>query len=56
MRGTIDLCLVYDQSDCSRSVTGYVDSNYARDLDRRRSLIGYVFKFANSAISWKVTM
>ena len=24
-------------------VAGYVDSNYARDLNKRRSLIGYVF-------------
>ena len=29
----------------------YVDSNLARDLDRRKSLIGYVFALCGSVIS-----
>jgi len=38
------------------NVVGYVDSNYAGDLDRRRSLSGYIFTLCNSVISWKATL
>lgn len=38
LRGTEDLCLVYDWSDCSSSVNGFLDSDYAGELDRRISL------------------
>ena len=34
----------------------YVDSDYARDLDKRRSLIGYVFIIGGYAINWKATL
>ncbi|KAE8702282.1 hypothetical protein F3Y22_tig00110483pilonHSYRG00048 [Hibiscus syriacus] len=56
LRGTADLCLVYDQSNCSSNVTGYVDSDYAGDLDKRRSLTGYVFTYFGGAISWKAVL
>ncbi|KAF3666694.1 hypothetical protein FXO37_10397 [Capsicum annuum] len=35
---------------------GYVDSNFAGDLDKRRSLTGYVFTIGGCAISWKATL
>ena len=34
---------------------GYMDSNYAEDLDKRRSLTGYIFIFNGCLINWKVT-
>ena len=34
----------------------YVDYYYARDLDKRRSLTGYVFTIRGYAISWKATL
>ncbi|KAG8472509.1 hypothetical protein CXB51_035268 [Gossypium anomalum] len=37
-------------------VIGYVDANFAGDLDRRRSLTGYVFTIGSCAISWKATL
>ncbi|KAG8482489.1 hypothetical protein CXB51_024203 [Gossypium anomalum] len=37
-------------------VIGYVDVDFARDLDRRRSLTGYVFTIGGCAISWKATL
>ena len=37
-------------------VVGYVDSDYAGDLDKRRSLTGYVFTIGGCAISWKVSL
>ncbi|GKC50358.1 putative stress up-regulated Nod 19, partial [Tanacetum coccineum] len=32
------------------------DSDYAADLDARRSLTGYVFTIGNSVVSWKATL
>ena len=33
-----------------------MDSDYAADLDMRRSLTGYVFTVGNCAASWKATL
>jgi hypothetical protein len=33
-----------------------VDSDYAGDLDKRRSLTGFVFTLSGCAISWKATL
>jgi len=49
--------LVFDKKLATNdNVVGYVDSDYAGDLDRRRSLLGYIFTLCNSAISWKATL
>ncbi|KAG8498692.1 hypothetical protein CXB51_005072 [Gossypium anomalum] len=37
-------------------VIGYVDADFAGDLDRRRSLTGYVFTIGGCAISLKATL
>ncbi|KAG8496765.1 hypothetical protein CXB51_007998 [Gossypium anomalum] len=37
-------------------VIGYVDADFAGDLDRKRSLTGYVFTIGGCAISWKATL
>ncbi|KAG8502824.1 hypothetical protein CXB51_000466 [Gossypium anomalum] len=37
-------------------VIRYVDADFARDLDRRRSLTGYVFTIGGCAISWKAIL
>ncbi|KAG8483801.1 hypothetical protein CXB51_022649 [Gossypium anomalum] len=37
-------------------VIGYVDVDFAGDLDRRRSLTSYVFTIGGCAISWKATL
>jgi hypothetical protein len=37
-------------------LVGNVDSDYAVDLDKRRSLIGYVFTVGGCAVSWKATL
>ena len=56
-RGTKDIGLVFhkNQNTCS-NIVGYVDSDYAGDLDKRRSQTGYVFMLFGSAISWKTTL
>ena len=50
LRGTSNYCITY--KSCSDSVCGYVDSDFAGDLDKRRSTLGYVFTLAVGAISW----
>ena len=34
----------------------FVDSNYAGDLDERRSIYGYIFTMCTGAISWKASL
>ena len=35
------------------SAKGHIDLDYARDLDKRRSMSGYVFMLAGGAVSWR---
>ena len=39
-----------------KGLIGYVDSDYAADLDKRRSLTAYVFTLGSCAVSWKATL
>jgi len=39
-----------------RVLQGYVDADYAGDLDQRRCTTGYVFTVAECAIRWKVEL
>jgi len=52
LKGTSDLGLVYVCSD-DNSLVGYADADFAGDLNDRRSISGYVYLYANAAISWK---
>ncbi|KAG8475835.1 hypothetical protein CXB51_032770 [Gossypium anomalum] len=54
LRGTTDVCLQFGRTE--DGVIGYVDADFAGDLDRRRSLTGYVFTIGGRAISWKATL
>ncbi|KAE9590891.1 putative RNA-directed DNA polymerase [Lupinus albus] len=57
LKGTFGIGLVFDRSKATTDdVVGYVDSDYAGDNDRMRSLFGYIFTLCNSAISWKATL
>jgi len=55
LKGTRNAYLDFG-SDPNGELTGYVDSDFAGDLDKRRSLTGYVFTFGKCAISWKATL
>ncbi|KAK9065390.1 hypothetical protein SSX86_016773 [Deinandra increscens subsp. villosa] len=37
-------------------VEGFVDSDFAKDLDKGRSLTGYMFKVEDSLVSWKAQL
>ncbi|KAH9803717.1 hypothetical protein KPL71_001892 [Citrus sinensis] len=50
IRGTSDVALCYGESEFT--VRGYVDSDFARDLDKRKSTTGYVFTLAGATVSW----
>ncbi|KAH9781841.1 hypothetical protein KPL71_008631 [Citrus sinensis] len=43
-------------SEASPEVVGFVDSDYAADKDRRRSITGFVFTMCRGAISWKSSL
>ena len=54
LRGTSNACLQFGKSE--NGFIGYVDSDYAGDLDKRRSLTGYVFTVGGCAVSWKACL
>jgi hypothetical protein len=54
LRGTSNARFLFGKS---RDVlVGYVDSDYDGDLDKRRSLMGYVFTIGGYAVSWKASL
>eukprot|EP01018_Ginkgo_biloba_P030406 Gb_26163 [translate_table: standard] len=50
LRGISDYSINYRSSD--NSIYGYVDLDFVRDLDKRRSTFGYVFTLAGGPIRW----
>ncbi|GJT56454.1 retrovirus-related pol polyprotein from transposon TNT 1-94 [Tanacetum coccineum] len=55
IHNTVDVWLVFEHGS-SQWVEGYCDSDYAGDLDKRRSTTGYVFTLAKALVSWKFTL
>ena len=54
LRGTTDTCLQFKNT--RDGVIGFVDSDFAGDPDKRRSLTGYMFTIGGCAINWKATL
>ncbi|KAK1681900.1 hypothetical protein QYE76_042748 [Lolium multiflorum] len=54
LRGTSKACLKFGKT--GEGLVGYVDSDFAADLDKRRSLTGYVSTVGGCAVSWKATL
>lgn len=52
IKGSLDLNLVYTK-DKDFDVQGFCDSDHAADLDRRRSISGYVFTVGGNTVSWR---
>ncbi|GJX34540.1 retrovirus-related pol polyprotein from transposon TNT 1-94 [Tanacetum coccineum] len=50
IKGTSDVALCYEESGLT--VKGYVDSDYAGDLDGSKSTTGYVFTLSGGIVSW----
>jgi len=53
LRGTARLGLVFQklETEKPRVLQGYINADYAGDLDQRRSTTGYVFTVAECVIS-----
>ena len=47
---------VYNLEKSKIVLVGYVDSNYAGDFDKRRSLTGYVFTIGGCVVRWKASL
>ncbi|XP_071916255.1 secreted RxLR effector protein 161-like [Coffea arabica] len=54
LRGTSNCSLEFGRNN--DTLVSFVDSDYAGDLDRRRSLSGYGFCIGGCAVSWKATL
>ena len=54
LRGSTDVCLHFGRT--RDEVVGYVDSNFTGDLDKRKSLTGYVFTIDGCTINWKAPL
>lgn len=50
LKGTINYKLKF--TNVSTDMHGYADSDWASDVDKRRSCTGYLFKLSDGAISW----
>ncbi|KAK0573601.1 hypothetical protein LWI29_010645 [Acer saccharum] len=50
LRGTTEKCLTFRKDELK--LEGYVDSDFAGEVDHRRSTTGYVFTLGSTAISW----
>lgn len=52
LRGTINYGILYNGLCEDKRLCGFSDSDYAGDLDTRRSTTGYLFTLAGGAITW----
>ncbi len=52
LAGTKDYGINFGREGCNTELVGYCDSDYAGDLDTRRSTTGYVFVINGGAITW----
>jgi len=52
LRGTIYYGLLYSRNG-SKKCIGYSDSDWAGDLDDRKSTSGYLFQISGAAVSWR---
>jgi len=54
IKGTIDVELAFEKdSTGKKECIGYVDSDYAGDLDKRRFTTRYVFTLSQAPVSWR---
>ena len=51
LRGTTEFRIFYMKGG-NKELLAYTDSDYARDLDDRKSTSGYVFLLCSAAVSW----
>lgn len=52
LQGAMDVCLTFSKSD-HFGIEGFSDPDYSTDLDKRRSMTGYVFQVGGNIMSWR---
>ena len=53
LKGTKELGIMFERQHGETNIVGFVDSDYASDLDKRRSITGYVFTCVDGPMSWR---
>jgi len=56
LRGTVGHDIVFGNQQSDPLVVGYVNSDYAGNLNNRRSTTGYVFTISEGPVFWKSTI
>lgn len=57
LKGTVGHGIVYGRVNrSSDQLLGYIDSDFAGDLDKRRSITKYVYTLCGGAVSWKASL
>lgn len=57
LKGSKCIGLIYGKTaEHSNGLSGFVDADFAGDLDKRRSLTGYLFTLYGNAVSWKANL
>lgn len=57
LKGTSNYALVFDKNKANcTEIRGFVDSDFAGDLDKRKSIFGYIFTVCGAPISWAATL
>uniref|UniRef100_A0A2N9J203 Integrase catalytic domain-containing protein n=1 Tax=Fagus sylvatica TaxID=28930 RepID=A0A2N9J203_FAGSY len=56
LKGTAKHEILFSRQPGTNSVVGYVDADYAGEVDDRRSTTGYVFTLSGGPICWKSTL
>lgn len=57
LNGTAGYGLIYGvKMAIEVNVEGYMDADYARDLDKKRYLTGYLFTLSYCTINWKASL
>ena len=57
VRGTMTTGIVYSrEQNQGNIIVGYVDADYAGNIDNRKSMTGFCFSFWNNLVSWKANL
>ena len=57
LQNALDVGFTFEQDkSLGKCIVGYCDSDFAGDLDKRRSTTGYLFTLTKAPVSWKSTL
>ena len=56
LKGTLDVGLLFQKNTDMNVLVGFINSDYASDLDKRISTSGYIFTLGGGLINWKAML